>query len=117
MEWSLGLLSMLAILGIVAVLVYEGFHHSEQPPSLTVLVEEEKQSPQGRHIRFSVSNDGERAASAVVVGAIERNDNGEVVEKQSVTIDHVPAASSKSGGFYVEEQNDVELSVEGYVDP
>jgi uncharacterized protein (TIGR02588 family) len=113
-EWIAGAFSALVVLGMIGFFVYEALFVTDRLPQLSVTLDP-YQPDDGAHLRYKIANSGGRAASRVTL-SLTLADGG----KRSVIIDHVPAHSEISGGLYLPERSgaeDLELTVEGYVDP
>jgi uncharacterized protein (TIGR02588 family) len=115
-EWAIGIVCAFLVLAIIGFLGWQGLTHSDEPPELTIIAEGMPTAVPGQ-LRFRVRNSGGRAASAVVVSAIARDQAGMETVRARLTIDYVAPGSDVSGAFMVEEGPEVELIVEGYLDP
>ena len=110
-EWIAGSVSALVVLGMIGFFVYEAISGADGLPRLEVTVDPVDQIAGGTHLRYLIRNEGGRAASAVTLS---------VTLRRSVIVDYVPAHSQVSGGLNVPESarpGDLELTVDGYVDP
>ena len=114
-EWIAGSVSALVVLGMIGFFVYEAISGADGLPRLEVTVDPVDQIAGGTHLRYLIRNEGGRAASAVTL-SVTLPDGG----RRSVIVDYVPAHSQVSGGLNVPESarpGDLELTVDGYVDP
>jgi uncharacterized protein (TIGR02588 family) len=110
-EWVLGLACGALVLALAGYLVWEGLSAGGTPPVLSVVPEP---APPGE-IRFSVRNDGGRAATAVAL-SLRLGGGGE----RRLVIDYLPGHSQASGGFVLPPgagPGSPQIVVEGYVDP
>jgi uncharacterized protein (TIGR02588 family) len=108
-EWALGLACGLLVLALAGYLLWEGLSAGGTPPRLSVAT-----VPGGSgEVRFTVRNDGGRAATDV---ALRLGDGGE----RRLVVDYLPSHSEASGSFVLPAGTPpeaAEVVVEGYIDP
>lgn len=122
-EKMVGVLGLLLVLGVVGVLLYEGF----QPQTAAEIVTEVKSiTPQagGYLVEFQASNRGRKTAAAVVIeGALYEPGSGEAaepLETAEITFDYIPDQSDRLGAFLFERdprQYELRLQAKGFMDP
>ena len=110
LEWGLGLACGLLVAAPGGYLAWEGLSAGRTPPRLTVTTEPGAPG----ELRFTVRNDGGRAATAVAL-SLRLGEAGE----RRLVIDYLPGHSDASGGFVLPEAAapEAEIVVEGYLDP
>jgi uncharacterized protein (TIGR02588 family) len=111
-EWIAGGVSALVVLGMIGFFVYEAVAGSDGPPRLEVSAE--PVAGEGAHLRYRVRNSGGRPAVGVTLSLTLADGS-----RRSVIVDEVPPRSEVEGGMYLPEASgqEVELTVDGYVDP
>ena len=82
LEWILGYLSGVAVLGIIGYLVWQGL---AEPPGADLSIKAAPGSPEGQ-LRFIVRNDGGRTATDVAVSLTLRKGD-EVFAERRLVID------------------------------
>jgi uncharacterized protein (TIGR02588 family) len=109
-EWVLGMVCALVVLGLAAYLVRAGLDSGSTPPRLSVLAV--PAPPDG--LRFTVRNDGGQTAAAVALSV--RLPDG---SQRRLVIDYLPGRSEVTGGFVLPPPDGMppEVVVEGYLDP
>lgn len=106
------------LLGSIGYTLYQSLKPSSPPD---VVIEEEAAfvSPNGFIVTFEARNrGGETASQTVVTGTLRRD--GQDIEEREVTLDYVPANSSRRGGLFFENDpasGELSLRADGYVQP
>jgi len=115
-EWVALAISALAVVGVVGFLVVDGLRDEGQAP--TPIVELRRSdayaTDHGWIVPATVTNDGDRAAEALVLRATATVGGGE--EESEVTVDYLPAGTSVevSIGFSAEPESEVTVQVVGF---
>lgn len=118
-EWAVAALGALLVLGAVGLMLHEALTQASTPPSIEVSVDTIVRTPYGYVVEFRARNHGQQTAAGVVVEGELKSDTG-TVEKAQVTIDYVPAGSSRSGGLLFAHDprtHSVEIRPKGYDRP
>lgn len=119
LEWAVGALGLVLVVGAVGFLLYAGLVLETAPPELAARVREVHRSGQGWRVGFVVQNrGGDAAAEVAVTGTLSRN--GEAVESGRVVVDYVAPHSERHGGFtFLNDPRALDLTVrtEGYRAP
>jgi uncharacterized protein (TIGR02588 family) len=97
-EWIIAALGALVVLSAVTIMLYEAFSSPPTPPKIEVVVDSIVDTEYGRVVEFRVRNHGQQTAAGLVVEGELRSDTG-TIETAQVTIDYVPAQSSRRGGL------------------
>ena len=114
-EWIAGAFSALVVLAMIGFFVFEAVFMTDSLPELSVKVEPSKKTATASTCGTVIANSGGRAASRVTL-SLTLDDGA----RRSVIVDDVPAHSEVTGGLYLPERTrpeNVDLIVEGYVDP
>lgn len=113
---AVGAVLVLAVLGFLA---WELLTTTETPPAIVVRAEAVEPQPGGYLVRFEARNDGgSTAAGAEIVGRLR--EGATLVEEARVTLDYLPARSSRAGGLlFARDPRGLELRLqaEGYSEP
>lgn len=118
-EWALGLVSGVVVLGIIGYLALQGLSSARALPDLVVSAGPAAAPAGAPQLRFTLVNRGGRAATAVALSLTLR-DGARVVGQRHLTVDQVPAHSQVTGAFLLPPDAPAltpELAVEGYLDP
>jgi uncharacterized protein (TIGR02588 family) len=119
LEWTLGIVSGLIVLGVIVFLAIQGVTGSGKLPDLEVTKEGTAMAGGAPQLRFTLANRGDRAATQVGVSLTLRDGSG-AAEVRRLTVDHVPARSEVTGAFVLPPDWQTltrTLAVEGYLDP
>ena len=115
-EWVALAISALAVIGVVGFLVVDGLGDEGQPPTPIVELRrsEAYATDHGWILPATVTNDGDRAAEALVLRATATVAGGE--EESELTVDYLPAGTSVevSIGFSAEPEGEVSVQVVGF---
>ena len=115
-EWVALAISALAVIGVVGFLVVDGLGDEGQPPTPIVELRrsEAYATDHGWILPATVTNDGDRAAEALVLRATATVAGGE--EESELTVDHLPAGTSVevSIGLSAEPEGEVTVQVVGF---
>ncbi|GGK54567.1 hypothetical protein [Salinarimonas ramus] len=111
---------LLILLGVLAVLGYDGIVGGDAPPAIEVRAEAVHETRGGHLVQIVARNEGDETAATVrVVGRLVGPD-GTTVETSAATFAYVPAGSERSGGLYFSadpQRYALRLDAEGYVRP
>ncbi len=119
LEWALGAVSGLIVLALVAYLAFEGVTDARAVPDLEIAAAPPAAAPARPELRFTLSNRGGRAATAVAVSMTLR-EGTRVAGVSRLTVDQVPPRSTVTGAFLLPSDAaglTPVLAVEGYLDP
>lgn len=118
-EWAIGAVSAALLLLLLSFMARQALFHDSTPPALMVRVTDIRQTVHGTVVSVLVENRGDKAASAITVGAT-RKAEGEESSKE-IEFDYLAGHSSRRGEFVFPDkdlrQDMVELEVNGSVEP
>jgi uncharacterized protein (TIGR02588 family) len=98
LEWAVLAISIVAIVGLAAVLVVEGLDESQPPdPQVVLHGDQARESDLGWILPATVTNNGDQAAEAVVIEATGTVEGEE--ESSEIEIPFLPAGSSIEMAF------------------
>lgn len=116
LEWVALVISIVAVVAVVGFLVVDGIRDEGRPPSpiVQVRVDESHDTDHGWIVPATVTNDGDRAAEALVLRGTATVDGKP--EEGELTIDYLPAGTSVevSFGFSAEPDGAVTVQVVGF---
>lgn len=116
LEWIVGAIGLIIVVGLISFLIYEAFTESERPPIIVVDTVSVSSAGGNYLARFTLDNTGGITGADVTIEGTLSSD-GEVVETSYVTVPYVPPDSIREGGLYFTqnpEQYDLQLRVLGY---
>ena len=119
LEWMIGALGLILVLGTIGFLIYHALKDKNTPPDLSVQTDAVIKIENGYFVKFSVYNKGDDNAADVVVEA-KIKQNGEDLETSSVTIDYAPSDSKREGGLFFTKnpgEGIFEIRALGYTKP
>ena len=115
-EWVALVISGLAVVGVVGFLVVDGLRDEGRAPTPIVELRRSEAyvTDHGWIVPATVTNDGDRAAEALVLRATATVDGAE--EEAELTVDYLPAGTSVevSIGFSAEPEGEVTVQVVGF---
>lgn len=115
-EWVALAVSVLAVVGVIGFLVVDGIRDEGRPPAATVELRrsEAYETNHGWIVPATVTNDGDRAAEALVLRATATVAGEE--EESELQVDYLPAGTSVevSIGFSAEPDGEVTVQVVGF---
>ena len=115
-EWVALAISALAVIGVVGFLVVDGLRDEGQPPTPIVELRRSDayETDHGWIVPATVTNDGDRAAEALVLRATATAGGEE--EESELTVDYLPAGTSVevSIGFSAEPDGEISVQVVGF---
>jgi uncharacterized protein (TIGR02588 family) len=119
LEWIMAALGALLVLGAIGYMLLQARTLRGEPPVVRVTVDSILPSAGGWLVVFEAENSGGGTAAGLqVVGTLTRA--GSPPEESQVTLDYVPARSTRSGGlFFTADPGSGELVVRpaGYQEP
>lgn len=119
-EWIVGAVSGLAVVALIVFLFHQAAFRVAQPPALTVAIEGIEQGPHGTVVKVAVANHGDDAAAGVRVRATHAAAAQDLVHKQ-IEFDYVAGHGIRRGSFVFSgtavSASDVEIEIEGFVEP
>jgi uncharacterized protein (TIGR02588 family) len=119
LEWILGAIGALLFLAAVTYLTIEGSRGEDRPAEITFTVEEVLPAGDGFLVRYSAHNQGTQTLAELHLKA-EIIAGTTVMDEAQSTLDFLPGHSSRSGGFYLQEDPSryrLEIRAEGYRKP
>ena len=119
LEWILGAIGALLFLAAVTYLTIEGSRGADRPAEITFTVEEVLPAGDGFLVRYSAHNQGTQTLAELHLKA-EIIAGTTVMDEAQSTLDFLPGHSSRSGGFYLQEDPSryrLEIRAEGYRKP
>ncbi|WP_161939554.1 TIGR02588 family protein [Paramesorhizobium deserti] len=118
-EWAVGGLSALLILGLLGFLLYQAFFVSPDPPRFAYEIGRIERAGDAFRVPVAVTNQGtETAAGVRLSGMLERD--GAVAETAEIEFDYIPRHSTRHGAFlFSADPGAAQLRVRvlGYSDP
>ena len=113
LEWSTGALGLLAILALVAVLVWDAVTGAGSPPEITLSTGQTRATPSGWLVEVEAFNSGGRTAAGLQVEGRLGD------ETAAIEFDYVPANGRATGALRFSEDpgQGVELLVLGWREP
>lgn len=119
-EWVVGAVSGLAVVALIVFLFHQAAFHVSQPPVLSVAIEGIEQGAGGTVVRIAVINGGDDAAAGVRVRATHAADAHGLAPRR-IEFDYVAGHGIRRGSFVFSgtavAANDVEIEIEGFVEP
>ena len=97
-EWAVAIVGAVLTLGAIVYLAVSAFSGSSRPPDLVVEMIGVEQVSAGWLVRLRATNRGDETVADVVIEGVARRGPGE--ERNDVTLDYLPARSSREGGMY-----------------
>ncbi|GAB1420370.1 TIGR02588 family protein [Anaerolineales bacterium] len=119
LEWAVSAIGALLFLALLTYLIYDVIQDEHQPPQLSVSIQSIQQTENGFLVQFQVYNAGDRTADSVTIAASLRDQTG-LAETYTTTIDYVPPASHREGGFIFQQNPadfDLQIIPTGYQTP
>lgn len=116
-EWIVGGLGVLILLGVCAALGWDVLQGDDQPPAFAIAVIGEEQVTGGHLVRFRVENVGGRSAEQVSVSGRLA---GQQPETASVVLDFLASGEAREGGFLFQTapaEGELILRVESFAEP
>lgn len=99
-EWIVGSLGLILLIGIIAVLVHAGFSHEDSPPQIIAkVVAIEPQSTAGYVVSIQVHNFGGQAAKNAWITGELVDQQGTVFETSKVQISFLPQGSFQNAAL------------------
>ena len=119
-EWIFGGASAILIAGVMVFLAFEAAFGDKEPPDLAVTIDRLEKVSSGTLVMVTVTNRGDNAAAEVGVETTLTM-SGEVPVRKQIRFDYVAAHAVRRGAFIVEgrieEANDIEVTIHGFVEP
>lgn len=116
LEWVVGVISAIVVLGILTFLGYEALFGEARPPDLLATIDRADDIEGGTLFGVTLSNRGDQAAAEITVEATGTN-----FPRKEIRFDYVPSHAVRRGAFMIEgsgvSAEDVRLHVHGYVEP
>ncbi|MEX4010247.1 hypothetical protein [Neoaquamicrobium sediminum] len=116
LEWIVGVISAIVVLGILAFLSYEALFGEVRPPDLLATIDSTEDVEGGTLVLVTLMNRGDQAAAEITVEA-----TGTHVSRKELRFDYIPSHAVRRGAFLVEgpadTAKDLRLRIHGYVEP
>lgn len=120
LEWIVGVVSAIVVVGILAFLSYEALFGDARPPDLVATIDRAETVEGGTLVVVTLSNRGDQAAAEIAVEASVEGDGPKRPPKE-IRFDYVASHAVRRGAFVIEgpavTAGDVRLRVHGYVEP
>lgn len=97
LEWIVGALGAVIIVGVLGVLTHEALTYHDGAPSLVTRVLDVTPTEGGYVVRFRTENRGPSTAAEVVVSATLK-EGDRILEEAETTLDYVARKSSREAG-------------------
>ena len=118
-EWAIAVFGAVLTLGAIAYLTVTAFGGSNRPPDVAVEMIGVERVSAGWLVRIRATNRGDEPVADVTVEGVARGGApGE--ERIGLTLDYLPARSSREGGMYFRvdpRREPVEVRATGYREP
>ena len=118
-EWAIALVGAVLTLGAIAYLTVMAFRGSNRPPDVVVEMIGVEQVSAGWLVRIRATNRGDEAVADVAIEGVARR-GGPGEERIELTLDYLPAQSSREGGMYFRvdpRREAVDVRATGYREP
>jgi uncharacterized protein (TIGR02588 family) len=119
LEWILGVVGALLFVVGITHLTVEGLRGEDRPAEITFTVNEVLPAGEGFLVRYTAHNRGTQTLAELHLKA-EMIAGSTVMDEAQATLDFLPGQSSRSGGFYLQEDPNryrLEIRAEGYQEP
>jgi uncharacterized protein (TIGR02588 family) len=118
-EWTVGALSALIVILMLAWVTSEALNEDATPPDFTISVTEKLMVQGGFRLTFDITNTSPHTAAAVVVRG-EILEGTSSIEDAEVTFDYVPGGSRERGALFFSQDpqaRSLRVRTVGYVVP
>jgi uncharacterized protein (TIGR02588 family) len=119
LEWAIGALGALLLVGTIGFLVWHALGRGETPPDVRVVVESVLELQNGYLAQFRALNEGGTTAAQLVIEGELSGPDGPI-ETSEATLDYLPPRSDRQGGlFFARDPRglDLQLRARGYAKP
>ena len=119
LEWIVGGLGTLLVVGAIAFLLDHALVRDGSPPDIRVTAEQVLDLQAGYLVRFRASNQGNSAAAQVTIEGELAGPDGRI-EVSDVVLDYLPPRSDRQGGLLFSENprtGELRLRATGYAKP
>lgn len=119
MEWILGGIGAVLFLLGLTFLVAEGLRGENEPGAITFRIDAIVHTDGAYLVRYTARNHGSQTLADVQISAYVLEGSAEL-EVARAAIDYLPGDSTRSGGFYLQENPEhhrLEIRAEGYQEP
>jgi uncharacterized protein (TIGR02588 family) len=119
LEWLIGALGALLLVGTIGFLVWHALGRDEAPPDVRVVIEGVLELQNGYLVQFRALNEGGATAAQLVIEGELSGPDGPV-ETSEATLDYLPPRSDRQGGlFFARDPRglDLQLRARGYAKP
>jgi uncharacterized protein (TIGR02588 family) len=118
-SWIVSLLGLIFVLGSIGYMFFKVTRNETSPPDIVIHQERVTRQTDSYLVEVRVANHGGSAAARLILEAVLLND-GEPIESSSITIEYVPAESSRKAGLlFTQDPRLYQLKVRalGYEEP
>ena len=120
LEWAIGGISAALVLSMIGFVLYQGISASNEDADLKVAIVRIDETEGGDYsVQFQAANRADRTAAEVeIIGRL--NSGAQTIETHSVTLDYVPARSTRMGVLLFERDpaaGELDIRAEGYRAP
>jgi uncharacterized protein (TIGR02588 family) len=119
LEWGVGALGALLLVGTIGFLVWHALGRDEAPPDVRVVVESVLELQNGYLVQFRALNEGGATAAQLMIEGELSGPDGPI-ETSEATLDYLPPRSGRQGGlFFARDPRglDLQLRARGYAKP
>ncbi len=99
LSWITASVGLILVLGIIAFLVMRSFEEGDPVPKIVIHTASSQPDDGKTLIMITIANNGTGAVSSLMVEGELRNGT-QTVEQSTVTVDYVPAGSTRTAGMY-----------------
>ena len=118
-SWIVSLVGLIFVLGSIGYMFFKATKNEISPPDIVIQQERVSQQTDSYLVEIRVTNRGGSAAARLMVeGSLLKN--GETVESSTITMEYVPAESSRKAGLlFTQDPRLYQLKVRalGYEEP
>ena len=119
-EWVAAAVSFVIVAAAIGFLIYDATDAPEAPLSIEITIDSVVVAGSGYLVEFRADNPSASTASAVPIEGTLRSDGVAGPEQSRVTLDYIPARSSRAGGLFFTRdprEGQLEIRAMGYAEP
>jgi uncharacterized protein (TIGR02588 family) len=119
LEWAVGALGALLLVGTIGFLVWHALGRGETPPDVRVVVEHVLELQNGYLVQFRAMNQGGSAGAQLLIEGELAGPTGPI-ETSEATLDYLPPRSYREGGLFFTRdprELDLRLRAKSYAKP
>ena len=118
-EWIVGGIGVLIVVGIVGLLIYDAVSGDKSPPDVKLTVEGIVPQRNGYLVKLGAANQGGEAAARVGL-KVELLKQGQIVETRETQVEYLPGRSARAAGAFFKHDpriGELRLHACGYEEP